>query len=561
MYAVTDRYKQNIAKNVHFTSISGAIVFRSGESYGFDDSDILEGSLGIVSKMNSAGEFRAGGVYSSELSVTLMDFTNKISNLYGASVSGVFRLHTDSTFTDYDEVALGTFYIDNSTIKRKGSGRVSFKATDSMLLFDKRCYVVGGTLYQIACEACSACGVEFGMTQAQFEALPNSGIIPSFNITRIQTWRDALGYIAELTNSFARMSRHNKLEFVHLTCEKDENKDIIPDREILGTVRFDTEFSDSYELVSKIVMMRSGVQLSSTVSFVDEDEGYLTVEWRDNPLLAGLTDDEVTEVLNTAVMGIYHCHSKAFKASISDDPALEIGDYVRLRQGDSASGNYGVGMITTQSWKYRGKHSIGCSMPLSVSSDPESRNQPKSQEQKEIDELKAGGTGGDTIENAIIIEEKSVRHLIHSYTTVGYFHGNKLVYGGAKNPVIVNGTEFHAASVASPYIQYEKLSFQRGTTSTNSTVEPKLISWRVKSYNDENGHYTLETLINDEGLGTFASLSPKMGFYCTYSQIHAPESDPNNFPYGFVACKVYRIYTNTSGVLVTNNAFPIKNWI
>ncbi len=50
-------------------------------------------------------------------------------------------------------------------------------------------------------------------------------------------------------------------------------------------------------------------------------------------------------------------------------------------------------------------------------------------------ELEASGG----IQYGIIIQEKDVEHLLHEYTEVGYIAGNKICYGGASNPVIVQG--------------------------------------------------------------------------------------------------------------------------
>lgn len=59
MYSVTERYSENIAKNVTFTAISGTITMTDGTTLEISDRNIREGSLSINSKINSNGEFRA----------------------------------------------------------------------------------------------------------------------------------------------------------------------------------------------------------------------------------------------------------------------------------------------------------------------------------------------------------------------------------------------------------------------------------------------------------------------------------------------------------------------
>ena len=109
-----------------------------------------------------------------------------------------------------------------------------------------------------------------------------------------------------------------------------------------------------------------------------------------------------------------------YDVSFTGDPALDVGDYVRLRGGaiDTERG-YATGMITSQTWRYRGQHSIKCSMPSSLTALSDSsavmlaldgetasddtaasekpiRIQPRSQLQKQIDGLAGmiGESGG-----------------------------------------------------------------------------------------------------------------------------------------------------------------------
>lgn len=400
MYGVTERYSENIAKNVTFSEISGTITMTDGTVFAISDKNIKEGSLSINSKINSSGEFRAGGVCADELSISLLNYGNSAQSLDGAEIILEFRLYTDSSFTEYDSVPLGIYIVDGSTIKRQAD-TVKFKAYDRLVLFDRGTWEMTNSLYNLISVACGSCGVPFGMTQAEFGTLPNSGLTASIDTSRIQTQRDLLMYAGTLTNSFAKISRTGELVFVQLTCTQDEKNMVVPVREIHGNIRFKTEFSDSTARITSLVMNRNGARLTSRNKITSSGSDCLTLEWADNPLLSGLKDDAVRDVLTNAVSGIYRCINRAFKAEFSGDPALDIGDYVRLRGGQiDMSRGYGTGMITSQTWRYRGKHTIQCSMPSTVNvssvsggsgSDENSENrvQPKSQVEKEIDSLRA----------------------------------------------------------------------------------------------------------------------------------------------------------------------------
>ena len=397
MHTVTERYSENIAKNVQFTGIYGTITLKSGEVYEFTDKDIKEHSLSISSKMNSSGEFKAGGVFASELSVTLMDFGDKAYDLAGAVIQLEFRLYTDSTCSECDAVPLGIFHVDGPTIKRKVSA-VSFKALDRLAFFaNVSTSAVTGSLYQLVVQACTACGVAFGMTEEDFSALPNSNITASINTARIQKWSDLLMYVGVVTCSFARMSRSGELEFVPLTCTKNEGGVIVPVREIRGDVRGSTEFSDCTQRVTKFIMNRGGVCIAPSITVTGSSSEYLTLEWAENPLLSAYNDEKVQEMLNAAVTAVYQCLNRAYKSTLlSGDPALDIGDYVRLWGGDiDTSRGYGTGMITMQTWKYRGNHTIQCRTPSSVSGDG-SAAQSKSQTDKRLDAIEAELAGGSS---------------------------------------------------------------------------------------------------------------------------------------------------------------------
>lgn len=273
-----------------------------------------------------------------------------------------------------------------------------------------------------ASAACGSCGVPLGMSQAEFEALPNGGLTVPVDTSRVQTQRDLLMYAGVLTNSFAKINRAGELVFVQLTCTQDDHGMVVPVRELQGNIRFSTEFSDSTARVTAFIMNRNGARLSSRNRITSSGSDCLTLEWTENPLLSGMKDSEVRDVLTTAVSAIYRCINRAYKAEFSGDPALDIGDYVRLRGGqiDTRRG-YGTGMITSQTWRYRGKHTIQCNVPSTVAvsaaataalsdDDDVNRVQPKSQLEKRIDALEKKlaecSSGGGSYVGKVAVTEK-----------------------------------------------------------------------------------------------------------------------------------------------------------
>ena len=423
MYNVTDTYSTLISSPVRYTGVYGAVRLKDGTMIQLDDSNIDSGTLQIINKLNRRGDFRPGGVYSGELSVGLRGFAGKTSDLDGAVIKLAFRIYHDSSMNAAasESVPLGRYYVDGSTIKRRNDV-VKFSADDALVLFDIPSTSREGTLFELVDYACTAAGVTFGMSQSEFEALPNGAMSASIDVTRVQTEHDLLMYVGMLTASFARIRRQDgALEFRPLTCNKNSGGVITPEREIKGDIRFSTDFSDDTTRIAQIITRKKGNIVSSSLSATAGGSEKLAVlELDDNPLTAALTDAELVEALNNELRQLFECLNRVYDVSFTGDPALDVGDYVRLRGGaiDTERG-YATGMITSQTWRYRGQHTIKCSMPSSLTALSDSsavmlaldgetasddtaasekpiRIQPRSQLQKQIDGLAGmiGESGG-----------------------------------------------------------------------------------------------------------------------------------------------------------------------
>ena len=471
MYNVTDTYSTLISSPVRYTGVYGAVRLKDGTMIQLDDSNIDSGTLQIINKLNRRGDFRPGGVYSGELSVGLRGFAGKTSDLDGAVIKLAFRIYHDSSMNAAasESVPLGRYYVDGSTIKRRNDV-VKFSADDALVLFDIPSTSREGTLFELVDYACTAAGVTFGMSQSEFEALPNGAMSASIDVTRVQTEHDLLMHVGMLTASFARIRRQDgALEFRPLTCNKNSGGVITPEREIKGDIRFSTEFSDDTTRIAQIITRKKGNIVSSSLSATAGGSEKLAVlELDDNPLTAALTDAELVEALNNELRQLFECLNRVYDVSFTGDPALDVGDYVRLRGGaiDTERG-YATGMITSQTWRYRGQHTIKCSMPSSLTalsdssavmlaldgetasddtaaSEKPTRIQPRSQLQKQVDglwgALKNAG-GGDAT--------RLVRKYIRSST-------GQTMISGAVTPGYNGTLSFH--------------SFSDGTEATDKTI-------------------------------------------------------------------------------------------
>lgn len=431
MYNVTAEYADNIAKATRYSRIYGQIRTSDGTFFEIGDDDILEGTLSIDSKLNQKGDFRPGGVYSSCLSMTLLNFGDVSRSLNGAKIVMYYDLFRGADSDEYDRIPLGTYWIDGSTIKRKFQ-TVSFRADDDMMNFDYPAAEVSGTLYDLVIAACSACGIPLRMSDAEFYALPNSSLTATIDTSRIQIWRDLLMYVGIATASFARINRTGGLEFIPLRCDKDQYGMIIPVREIGDLQRFDTSFSDDTVRITKLITRRNGATASSDKEYTIVGSAQpATLELIDVPLFRDLDDAELTTALNNTLEPLAKCLNRAYTAEISGDPALEIGDYVRLVGGSiDTDRGYATGMITAQVWEYRKKHTIKCCLPASVARDSvavaaaldtddtgDTRVAPKPQLEKEVDELRRMIAQGGNSDYAKYLQTTDTAAVMSTFAT------------------------------------------------------------------------------------------------------------------------------------------------
>lgn len=426
MYSVSERYKEEIQKPQRITRIIGRILTAAGADYTITDSNVVTGSLKITDQLGS-GEFSIGGVYSRNMTVKLLGFSNvsEVSNLSNARVILRFRLVYgvgEDGKEEYEDVPLGVFSVDGSKTKRKFD-TVTITATDNMQNFDRDAEPNENiTLYNAVALACERCGVAFATSAEDFAGFTNGDLIVTYTTDQIQTWHDLLMWIGELTGTFARINLGGALEFVKMKAETGSDGRIIPVTEIPPDVRFTTDFSDTNIRVLKVIMRRDKTELSasSSLKITSPSTMVATMELNDNPLIADKTDEEVSGYLKNLANYLVNLRHRPFETSFNGNPALQVGDYVRLKGGAiDISQAYATGIITYSCWRYRGKHDIKCrsftttvrqsdtsSISLMSADDniavladtpPEIMRKPKSQLEKEIDALRRKAGSGGTL--------------------------------------------------------------------------------------------------------------------------------------------------------------------
>lgn len=196
MYALLTESKQSIQ---HY-DVSGTIGSKN-----FVHKNVFRNSFSLANQISSPSEFRLGGAHIGQLNITMMGVNISRNNWEGEDIAPIVTIgNTD--------IPVGVFRIDSA---KHSNGMVALTAYDRMEKFDKACGTDAGTNgfpYDLLALACQACGVTFGMTRADVEALPNGNKTLILNtMGDIETWRDYIYWIAVTLCSFAVMDRAGNL--------------------------------------------------------------------------------------------------------------------------------------------------------------------------------------------------------------------------------------------------------------------------------------------------------------------------------------------------------------
>lgn len=196
MYALLTESKQSIQ---HY-DVSGTIGSKN-----FVHKNVFRNSFSLANQISSPSEFRLGGAHIGQLNITMMGVNISRNNWEGEDIAPIVTIgNTD--------IPVGVFRIDSA---KHSNGMVALTAYDRMEKFDKACGTDAGTNgfpYDLLALACQACGVTFGMTRAEVEALPNGNKTLILNtMGDIETWRDYIYWIAVTLCSFAVMDRAGNL--------------------------------------------------------------------------------------------------------------------------------------------------------------------------------------------------------------------------------------------------------------------------------------------------------------------------------------------------------------
>lgn len=387
----SQRYKREIVKPSRRTKLTGTLKTATGTVIELEGSDIVSGSLSIISDAMTDGDFYlAGGVPMAELTVSL--FLEILeTRLYNGIISFSFWLwlpeDENGAEAEWYEVPLGSFHIVEAL--NGSEDKLTIIGNDDMLLLGKTLFsdlnFVDGQYYtpaEIIMICCDAAGVMLGTSQAEIAAMPNG--TEQFKVSAVdssvETSRDLLGYVCQIIGCFAFIDRFGKLRIKRLATEKASAA--IPSQ-LRTSSTFSTIPYGTGSLSMRVSKNENGTAKTLYLENHKRTQSYFPTvqhEMVTNPLFAVLVypfpmtwELACQSVFNAMTSGYFDIEYLACEMDTVGDPAIELGDWLTT-QRTAQSGNFLVPM-TAYTYSYRGTHTLTAAGRETIAGVLRSRNE------------------------------------------------------------------------------------------------------------------------------------------------------------------------------------------
>lgn len=322
MYDVSEKFKTASKNPVLCFDLRGYVG-----SVPFSQENILDGSFTITNQCSDDNNVSIGTVYIGELSATFQNLSLNRYEWYGIDIVPYFGIQL--TDGNYEYIPLGIYRISEATFGLSG---VAVKAYDYMSLFniDMVADTTNGLPYDMLQMACTKCGVQLGMQQAEVEALPNGRTeLGLYTENDIETWQDFISWLSQALGGFATMDRQGRLII------KTYNQDIV------DTIGYEERYNGS--TYSNYVTRYTGLSVvnieDQTTSYygLEQDDG-LTMNLGSNPFLQYGTDQEKNNIRKNILNAISKINYVPFDVKIAGNPAYDLGDVVSFKDGFADDG-------------------------------------------------------------------------------------------------------------------------------------------------------------------------------------------------------------------------------
>ena len=344
MYPVSNAYKTAIASNVVTSNWDGVITTTGGSQIVFNRNNLLQNQSKLTKQYASADTLELGTAYSSQLTLTLSGSNYDRYAFYGATIELNFKLSIPSAILP-ETVPCGIFIVTDAEFQYNS---VKLTAYDSMQRFSgKISELEDAEPYAGLSAICTACGVTFGNTQAEIEAMTNGTEELAFSeLEGTETYRDVIGYVAAILCANAVIGRDDKLYI-----KKYSNSSV---RTLGDGHRYNSSYIDYIGRYNRIALTNADGNEETYVADGEYFETLLTLNIGTNPLL-NVNENRETMAQNI-VDDIVNISYAPCTITMTQDPSLDIGDTVTV-SGDNIEEPVRI-ILTKQAIKLYGQTQI-----------------------------------------------------------------------------------------------------------------------------------------------------------------------------------------------------------
>lgn len=313
MYPVSAAYKTAIGKPIKERRIRGTVG-----TVGFNDSNIVTGTLKIDNQCSAGTELEIGSVYIGQMVCVFRGI-----NLTGEWMGKVITISEDLRVGEdtWESVPLGIFHVVEALHEETG---VYVKAYDVMDHLDRPWTLSSaiGKPWDFLELIRQGTGVVFSQTEQQINALPNGlSDFVLYSENDIQTYRDLLFWVAQLTCTFATATRDGKIVLRSYGTEAVD--------EIDGSARWEGSSFSDYETRYTGVSVTKVDDQSTVYMGLPVDDG-LTYNLGSNPFLQ---TGNVNNALNSILTAISAFAYTPFSVDRCGCPAYDLGDVLTFPDG------------------------------------------------------------------------------------------------------------------------------------------------------------------------------------------------------------------------------------
>lgn len=204
MYPVSNEYMTALRSPARFEHCRGTI----GGDVSFTDANII--NLNYSNRCSDTADVNFGSAYIGQIDATFINLPIARGSWRDLQIIIEAGLTLEDDTIEY--IPLGVFTVQSAEWTDVG---IRIIANDNMIKLDRTLtatQITGGTIYTLAHYACEQCGLTFGLSEAQAEALPNgTEILGLYSENDIKTYRDFLAWIAQVAGGFVTADREGNI--------------------------------------------------------------------------------------------------------------------------------------------------------------------------------------------------------------------------------------------------------------------------------------------------------------------------------------------------------------